>query len=62
MLVFTGYFVPDHNQIEDPRLQWREKQQQMLKDYLVVANEDLEVCIFVTVKCFVHMNLNNRFG
>ena len=31
------------NQLEDPRAQWRQEQQAMLKDYLVIANEDLEV-------------------
>ncbi|KAK2712726.1 protein KIBRA-like [Artemia franciscana] len=30
------------NQIEDPRLTWRSVQEQMLKDYLVTAKENLE--------------------
>ena len=38
-------FSADVNQLEDPRQQWREEQQHMLKEYLVVANEDLAVSI-----------------
>ena len=35
------------NQIEDPRLTWRSVQEQMLKDYLVTAKENLEVLFFI---------------
>lgn len=31
------------NQLEDPRLQWRQDQEHMLKEYLVTAQEDLQV-------------------
>ncbi|KAI8761511.1 protein KIBRA, partial [Biomphalaria glabrata] len=30
------------NQLEDPRIQWRQEQEHMLKEYLVTAQEDLE--------------------
>ena len=33
------------NQLEDPRQQWHIEQEQMLKDYLVTAQDDLEVNI-----------------
>ncbi|CAH1778285.1 unnamed protein product [Owenia fusiformis] len=40
------YYYTNHatkvNQLEDPRLQWRAKQQDMLKEYLSTAHEDLE--------------------
>lgn len=39
------YYI-DHinqiNQLEDPRLQWRQEQEFMLKEYLVTAQEDLQ--------------------
>jgi len=38
------YFINHHtktNQIEDPRLKWREAQERMLKEYLADANQDL---------------------
>ncbi|KAK7474264.1 hypothetical protein BaRGS_00034507 [Batillaria attramentaria] len=39
------YYI-DHinqvNQLEDPRLQWRQEQELMLKEYLVTAQEDLQ--------------------
>ena len=41
--IFEYYLISDVNQLEDPRLQWRDEQSRMLKDYLVVANEDLAV-------------------
>lgn len=31
------------NQIEDPRLKWREEQERMLKEYLEDASQDLAV-------------------
>ena len=31
------------NQLEDPRLQWRQEQELMLKEYLVTAQDDLQV-------------------
>ncbi|XP_013389422.1 protein KIBRA isoform X3 [Lingula anatina] len=41
-----GVFYTDHinktNQIEDPRQQWRHQQEEMLQEYLVTANEDLD--------------------
>ena len=43
----VGIYYINHNncsnQLEDPRQQWRQEQHRMLKDYLVVANTDLEV-------------------
>lgn len=33
----------EKNQLEDPRQQWRTEQELMLKDYLVTAQDDLEV-------------------
>ena len=33
------------NQLEDPRLQWRQEQELMLKEYLVTAQDDLQVQI-----------------
>ena len=35
--------VTEVNQLEDPRLQWRQEQERMLKEYLVTAQEDLQV-------------------
>ncbi|XP_076467518.1 protein WWC2-like isoform X2 [Babylonia areolata] len=41
-----GVYYIDHinqvNQLEDPRLQWRQEQEQMLKEYLVTAQDDLQ--------------------
>ncbi|XP_022253265.1 protein kibra-like [Limulus polyphemus] len=41
----VGYYYVNHvtqtNQIEDPRQQYRQLQEQMLKDYLLTAQEDL---------------------
>ncbi|KAK6172410.1 hypothetical protein SNE40_016065 [Patella caerulea] len=34
--------VSEVNQLEDPRLQWRQQQEVMLKEYLVTAQDDLE--------------------
>ncbi|XP_048775157.1 protein WWC2-like isoform X3 [Ostrea edulis] len=39
------YFINHNqqtNQLEDPRQQWREQQEMMLKEYLVTAQEDLQ--------------------
>ena len=33
------------NQIEDPRLKWREEQERMLKDYLADASQDFAVSL-----------------
>ena len=33
----------ENNQLEDPRVQWRQEQEHMLTEYLVTAQEDLEV-------------------
>jgi len=33
------------NQIEDPRLKWREEQERMLKEYLADASQDLAVSV-----------------
>lgn len=38
-----GSFITEKNQLEDPRQQWRKEQELMLKDYLVTAQDDLEV-------------------
>ncbi|ESO90609.1 hypothetical protein LOTGIDRAFT_123009 [Lottia gigantea] len=39
--------IQQTNQVEDPRLQWRQQQEVMLKEYLVTAQDDLEVsCLF----------------
>ena len=50
LLLIFKYFewrlLTESNQLEDPRLQWRQEQQSMLKEYLVVANDDLEVNIY----------------
>jgi len=35
------------NQIEDPRLKWREEQEHMLKEYLADASQDLAVSLLV---------------
>jgi len=35
----------DTNQIEDPRLKWREEQERMLKEYLEDASQDLAVSV-----------------
>lgn len=36
------FFLPkETTQIEDPRVQWRQEQEHMLKDYLVLAQEAL---------------------
>ena len=32
-------------QLEDPRIQWRQKRETMLSDYLVVAQSDLKVAL-----------------
>ncbi|XP_041357146.1 protein WWC2-like [Gigantopelta aegis] len=41
----VGVYYINHinqvNQLEDPRQQWRKEQEQMLKDYLITAQEDL---------------------
>ena len=36
-------FVSECNQLDDPRQQFKEQQQQMLQDYLVHAQSNLEV-------------------
>ena len=36
-------YISETNQLEDPRQQWHIEQEQMLKDYLVTAQDDLEV-------------------
>lgn len=38
-----NYFVLETNQIEDPRLKWRDEQEKMLREYLADANQDLMV-------------------
>ena len=40
LLIFS-----ETNQLENPRQQWHVEQEQMLKDYLVTAQDDLEVHI-----------------
>lgn len=40
-----NYFVLETNQIEDPRLKWRDEQEKMLREYLADANQDLMVKI-----------------
>ena len=42
-------YLTDTTQLEDPRLQWRETQECMLKDYLAHAHDDLLVSEIV--KC-----------
>ena len=43
-LYFLHYlFNIEVNQLEDPRLQWRDEQEAMLKDYLQHAHETLDV-------------------
>lgn len=39
------------NQIEDPRLKWREEQERMLKEYLEDASQDLAVSALQSVSC-----------
>ena len=49
--------VSETNQLEDPRQQWHIEQEQMLKDYLVTAQDDLEVIIaaeFIFLSVWVH--------
>lgn len=43
MLSFNIIFYAEVNQLEDPRLQWRQEQELMLKEYLVTAQDDLKV-------------------
>lgn len=45
MVIHTSVFdflVAETTQIENPRTQWRQEQERMLKEYLVVAQEALE--------------------
>ena len=35
--------ITEYNQLEDPRTEWRNKQELMLKEYLCHANSDLQV-------------------
>lgn len=46
LFIYLFIFL-ESNQIEDPRQQWRQLQEAMLKDYLLTAQEDLAVCIFL---------------
>jgi len=46
--------VSETNQLEDPRLQWREEQERMLKEYLTHAHEDLAVSCLLVILLLVY--------
>lgn len=41
--IITILLFSESNQLEDPRLEWKRQQEAMLKDYMVTAQDDLEV-------------------
>lgn len=45
------YSTIESNQLEDPRQQWREQQEMMLKEYLVTAQDDLQVTLSPVHTC-----------
>ena len=51
MFELINYIIPmiGQTQLEDPCLEWRRRQQEMLSNYLVSANDQLQVSYFFSV-------------
>ena len=45
-------------QVEDPRQQWQKEQEEMLKDYLMVSQHNLQVCQFLLLFEFIFFLLH----
>lgn len=58
IFVLIFFLLVECTQLEDPRLEWREKQEMMLREYLQMAHEVLEVS---DTKCHLNKLISNSF-
>jgi len=54
--IVLPWLCTETNQIEDPRLKWREEQERMLKEYLADASQDLAVSVLDMLLVLLNLN------
>ena len=62
-LTILFIILPENMQMEDPRKQWQIEQEKMVKDYLMVSQNNLQVCqtcVFVYKYCLYSNHSSNE--
>lgn len=54
-------FLLENTQVEDPRKQWRKEQEKMLKEYLMISQNNLQVRTILLVFSSYSIILSDQF-